>query len=40
MMTVDLSREVWDFADSLLSSVYLDLGNECVFEFNSTNRRW
>ncbi|MDP4213881.1 MAG: hypothetical protein Q8926_14795 [Bacteroidota bacterium] len=34
------AREVRDCTDSLLSSVYLDLGNECVFEFNSTNRRW
>ncbi|MFI5193764.1 MAG: hypothetical protein ACHQD7_06890 [Chitinophagales bacterium] len=34
------AREVRDCTDSLLSSVYLDLGNECVVEFNSTKRRW
>ncbi len=34
------AREVRDCTDSLLTKVYLDLGNDCVFEFNSLNRRW
>lgn len=27
-------------ADSLLTRVYFDLGNECIFEFNGSDRRW
>jgi hypothetical protein len=26
--------------DSLLTRVYFDLGNECIFEFNNPERRW
>jgi len=26
--------------DALLTRVYFDLGNECIFEFNSPDRRW
>ena len=26
--------------DTLLTRVYFDLGNECIFEFNSPDRRW
>ena len=29
-----------DCSDSVLTRIYLDVGNECVFEFNGQQRRW
>ena len=29
-----------DCSDSVLTCIYLDAGNECVFEFNGPQRRW
>jgi hypothetical protein len=33
-------RQTQHCTDSLLTRVYFDLGNECIFEFNSPDRRW